>query len=54
MVGCSVRICLVKAPSGLSFRVGSHNGSCEEGFEMLDVSDEVGSMGEWAEEACGG
>lgn len=52
VIGCGIGICLIEAPPRFAFGVGSHDGDGEEGLEMLDVPNEVGTMGEGAEETC--
>jgi hypothetical protein len=48
-----VRICGVEAPAWFAFWVGADDGDGEEGLKVFDVSDEVCTVGEGAEEACG-
>lgn len=52
MVGRGIRVCRVEAPPRLSLGIRPDDGSRQEGLKMLDVSDEVGPVGEGAEEAC--
>lgn len=52
MIRRSVGVCFVETPSWLAFWVWSDGRDWKEGLEMLNVTDEVGAMGEWAEETC--
>lgn len=41
----------VEAPAGLAFGVGTHDRDREERFQVLDVADEVGTVGKGTKEA---
>lgn len=52
VIGRSIWVCFVEAPSRLAFRVGTNDRDRQEGLNVLDVSDEVGAMSEGTEETC--
>jgi hypothetical protein len=52
MVGCCIGVSLIETPSRLAFRVGTDNRDRKKRLEVLDMTDEVGAVGEWTEETC--
>jgi hypothetical protein len=46
-----VRVCFIETPSWIAFRIGTDDRYGEEGLQVLDVPDQVGAVGEGAEEA---
>lgn len=52
MIGCCIGEGLIKAPARFTFGVRSNYRDREVLFEVLEVSDQVCTMGKRAEEAC--